>query len=210
MEDSTIDYYTQHAQSFVADTASVDMGENHRRFLVRVPAGGRILDLGCGSGRDSLAFLRSGYRVLPVDGSPAMLEATRRLTGLPGQRLRFDELNFEEEFDGIWACASLLHVPLGQLEQVLSRVWRALKAARPLYVSFKKGSGERQCGPRHFTDLELPDLEARLRNLPGVGEVELWESSDVRPGRAGERWSNGLAVRQGSGPSFPGSAIVGQ
>src|SRR5689334_7019045 len=95
---STTAYYDSHAAEFCENTVSVDVGELYAPFLSELPVGGRILDAGCGSGRDSLAFLRKGYRVLPIDTSVEMVKATTRLTGLDATHLAFDTLDFNSEF----------------------------------------------------------------------------------------------------------------
>src|SRR4051812_14829042 len=88
------DYYDVHADEFVRDTLTVDMGELYRPFLQQVPVGGRILDAGCGSGRDTRAFSVLGYSVVAADASPKMVEAARALTGLPVLHRRFQEIEW--------------------------------------------------------------------------------------------------------------------
>jgi SAM-dependent methyltransferase len=137
--DQTLAYYERNAARYVGDTAGVDMAPLYEPFLALMPAGGRILDVGCGSGRDSLAFLARGYEVLAVDGSAAMVRAAAA-AGVSARRLRFQDLAFESEFDGVWACASLLHVPRGEITGVVGRVARAL---RPGGVCMPRSSGGR-------------------------------------------------------------------
>jgi 2-polyprenyl-3-methyl-5-hydroxy-6-metoxy-1,4-benzoquinol methylase len=76
--------------------------------------GGRILDAGCGPGRDALAFAERGYELIAFDASTAMVRVARERVGsrIVVHLMRFEDLNGQSEFDGIWACASLLHVPL--------------------------------------------------------------------------------------------------
>jgi SAM-dependent methyltransferase len=133
---TTTAYYDAHAAEFCANTAAVDMSELHAPFLNEIPAGGRILDAGSGSGRDSLAFLKKNYRVVSIDASAEMVYATTKLTGHSAVVMRFDEMAYENEFDGIWACASLLHIARRDLNSVLARLTKALKPNGVLYVSF--------------------------------------------------------------------------
>ena len=91
--------------------------ENYASFLEHIPKGGRILDLGCGSGRDTKFFIDRSYEVVAIDASTKMVEATKNVANVDVQKLRFDQINFEKEFDGIWACASLLHVPEIELKK---------------------------------------------------------------------------------------------
>lgn len=121
MCDATIEYYDSHAESFVSSTVNADMGPLLTAFLELVPDGGRVLDWGCGSGRDSLAMIRAGYDVVAVNLSDAMADATEALTGLTVHREAFADLNDENAFDGIWASASLLHAPSEELPGILAR-----------------------------------------------------------------------------------------
>ncbi|MCR9292932.1 MAG: class I SAM-dependent methyltransferase [bacterium] len=190
-EASTIRYYDDHAQEYVSATAGIDMEALYRPFLEFVPEGGTILDAGCGSGRDAKAFLDRGNRVRAIDASAMMVEATSRRTGQPAQRLRFQELHSNDELDGIWACASLLHVPLAELDDVLSRFANALHPGGICYLSFKEGVGERMDGDRLFVDFTENSLRDRLRRQPSFEIVRTWITTDFRPGRS-ERWVNAL------------------
>ena len=117
----TIGYYDANAKSYVAETANVEFGELQREFARRLPRGGRVLDLGCGSGRDSLAFLKAGFEVDAVDGSAQMVEAASGLTGLPVAHALFEDFEPQGPYDGIWACSSLLHVPASKLASVIAK-----------------------------------------------------------------------------------------
>lgn len=192
MEDTTTRYYTENAQAFFADTVAVSMDSLYARFLPHIPPGGYILDAGCGSGRDTLAFLQKGYHVTAFDASSTLATLAERHTGQPVQVLRFQDLAWRREFDGIWACASLLHVPAADLPEALGRLALALRLGGVLYASFKYGRGEREHGGRRFTDIDEAGLRALLAQVPGLTELETWVTEDLRPGRAAERWLNTL------------------
>jgi len=187
-----IDYYQQYAATFFADTVDVDMSPLYRRFLAQLPEQARILDAGCGSGRDAKAFAKLGHQVTAFDASPALAALAQRHLGQPVQCTRFQDIACQNEFDGIWACASLLHVPGADLCDVMQRLCRALKPRGLLYASFKYGSGEREHHGRRFTDLDEPGLEALLRQVPGLEPVDTWTTADLRPARESERWLNTL------------------
>ena len=114
-------YYDANAKGYVAETVNVEFGELQREFARRLPRGGRVLDLGCGSGRDSLAFLKAGFEVDAVDGSARMAEAASGLTGLPVAHALFEDFEPQGPYDGIWACSSLLHVPASKLASVIAK-----------------------------------------------------------------------------------------
>ncbi len=192
MEDMTTRYYSENAPVFFADTVAVAMDPLYARFLPHIPPGGHILDAGCGSGRDTLAFLERGYQVTAFDASPSLASLAERHTGQPVRVLRLQDMEWSQTFDGIWACASLLHVPAAELPEVMGRLAGALRPGGVLYASFKYGHGERERQGRRFTDLDVAGLRALLAQVPGLTEPETWISQDLRPGRAAERWLNTL------------------
>ena len=148
--DKTLEYYNQSAHAYAADTLNADVSKLYEFFLSRLPAHATILDLGCGSGRDSLHFLREGYRVQSIDGSPEFCKLASQLTGQPVLCRTFEDIDFAEEFDGIWACASILHVPSTRLPLVLENISHALKKGGHLYASFKYGTFEGDRNGRYF------------------------------------------------------------
>lgn len=191
----TIRYYDEHAEEFVRGTVSVDMEPLHGLFLAMLPETGTILDAGCGSGRDSKAFLDRGYSVTAIDASEKMVEATANLTGLVARRLQFQQMEFDNEFDGIWACASLLHVPRAEIGTVLNAFARALRPNGVCYLSFKEGDGERVQDGRLFTDFTESGLKAVLAHHSELEVVRIWTTEDARPDRA-DQWVNALVRKR--------------
>lgn len=189
----SVNYYNQNAESYFADTVGADVHDLRSRFLIHVPSGGNILDAGCGSGRDALAFHRAGYRVTAFDASDEMSRKAREYTNLPIIQMTFQEMMWRSEFDGIWACASLLHVPRGELVEILQRLVRALRPSGALYASFRHGTGERIVDGRQFTDMTEVELGPLLRSV-GLPSAEYWLNVDVR-GQTSKRWLNVLARR---------------
>ncbi|GAA3702398.1 class I SAM-dependent methyltransferase [Oceanisphaera sediminis] len=188
------DYYQQQAEQFYQSTVTVDMTPLYDRFLPKVPAGGHIVDAGCGSGRDSLHFSRLGYRVTAFDASPALVQLARAHSGLPVVQCRFEEFSTPAPADAIWACASLLHVPLAELAAVMAHLTTQLKPGGVFYCSFKYGQGETSREGRHFTNLDETGLKQLLNGLP-LNIAEQWQTGDLRPGREQERWLNALLVK---------------
>ena len=186
----SIAYYEANAQGFFDGTVDLDLSPLHTRFLERVPAGGHILDAGCGSGRDARAFVERGYQVTAFDAAPALAELASAHCGLPVQVLRLQEMDWQARFDGIWTCASLLHLSLLELPDVLRRLAVALKPGGVLFTSFKHGHGEREHGGRRFTDLDETDLAKLLQTAPCFTLLETWITVDRRPERADDRWFN--------------------
>ncbi|AUU83868.1 class I SAM-dependent methyltransferase [Leclercia sp. LSNIH1] len=187
----TLKYYQDNAQTFFDGTVNVDMSSLYETFTKYLAPGARVLDAGCGSGRDAKAFLEMGYRVEAFDASSAMVELAREYTGLPVQLMTFADVDWKEEFDGIWCCASLLHVPAVELPEVMRKLADALKPGGVWYVSFKYGEGEREVDGRRFTDMDEEGLETLVKRLEGINFNKLWTTQDKRPSR-NELWLNAI------------------
>ena len=185
-------YYDENFESFISDTINVDMEEHYRKFLSRLTDGASILDAGCGSGRDSLAFKNLGYKVMAFDASSAMVEATKSLAEVPAYQTTFQSAKFETLFNGIWACASLLHVPRQELSKAFENLAAHLKNDGIIYASFKYGVNERQKGDRYFNDLNEDSLKEHINCVSSLEILEHWTSPDQRVGRSDERWLNCL------------------
>jgi len=194
-DNNTLQYYEQHADAFVQSTMNADMNEPRDRFLKHLPSGAFILDLGCGSGRDAKAFLDGGYRVDAVDGSAELCRIASELTGIHVRQMLFQDLCAEDLYDGIWACASILHLPKDRLREVLHKVTAALKKDGILYTSFKYGTFEGLRSDRYFTDFTEATLAEFWTAFPALPIIETWITRDVRPGREEEQWINLLAKR---------------
>jgi HKD family nuclease len=193
--DHTDQYYKQFAAEFFRSTVGVDMSAIYQRFLARLKPGAHILDAGCGSGRDAKAFAAVGFRVTAFDASPDLARLASDHCGFEVAVRRFEDIAEVEAFDGIWCCASLLHVPLTAIQTTLDRLWCALRPAGTLYVSFKHGTGERDHGGRRFTDADETTLRQWLSRWPDLHQLDVWLTDDQRPDRT-ERWTNALATRK--------------
>ena len=191
----TLSYYDANADAFVNGTKNANMTESYRRFLAHLPKNGRILDFGCGSGRDTKYFLEQGYQADAVDGSEELCRIASEFTGIRVRQMLFTELEGEEVYDGIWACASILHLPKDDLTVVLQKIDRALKKGGILYTGFKYGTFEGIRGGRYFTDFTEETLNEYWKQEVPLRLLETWISQDVRPGRGEERWINLIAVR---------------
>ena len=187
-------YYNKNAQVFFEGTAYVDMSENYKDFLAGLPQGGKILDAGCGSGRDSRKFLEYGYDVVAMDGSVEMCRLASKFIGQDVLHKQFQEVDFKQMFDGIWAAASLLHVPSCEIEMVLCKLRDSLKEDGILHASFKYGDFEGERNGRYFNDLTQQVAEELFTRV-GFNVIKIWITGDVREGRQDEKWVNILVKK---------------
>ena len=186
----TLEYYNQNAQSFIDNTQDVAFSEMQDMFLGYIPQGGYILDFGCGSGRDTKYFIKKGFQVDAVDGSEEMVKAARKYSGCAVRQMLFQDLDAVGIYDGIWACSSILHLNITELQSVLKKIWDALKPSGVLYTSFKYGTFSGEKRGRYFTDMTEESFEQLLKDVGGFSVIKMWITSDVRPGRDSEKWLN--------------------
>ncbi len=195
--DST-SYYDQHADDYVRNTIDLDFESLYAPFLAHLPPGGAVLDAGCGSGRDSRAFLQRGFHVTSIDASARMVELASHFLQRPVLQLRLQDLSYQSQFDGIWAQASVLHVPRTEVDEVLVQFTEALKVGGVCFLSFKEGTGDRSENGRHFTDFTCRSLETLLESHPALTVLRCWPSDDLL-GRPDVKWVNALVRKLGTG-----------
>lgn len=186
----TLDFYNTQAAQYVEETVGLDVSNIRDIFLNLIPEGSHILDLGCGSGRDSRFFLDHGYSVTAVDASSELAKYASGIIGKTVENLSFQELDYSEKFDGIWACASLLHCPKSEMDTVMHKIIQALKPNGIVYMSFKHGNGERvdERG-RFFNDYTESDMSDMLVAHSDLHLVEML--SEAKPLRGGfQTWLN--------------------
>lgn len=142
-ENITIAEYQATANSFREGTWGHDVSQNRQALVKWMPRNpGRILDLGCGPGRDLLAFKAEGHEVVGLDATPAFV-AMAQQTGCEVWQQTFLDLHLPDcYFDGIFANASLLHVPQGSMELVLQALWQSLATQGAIVLSMARGNQE--------------------------------------------------------------------
>lgn len=194
----TISYYDKNAAEFCKNTIDADMSFCRDKFLKYLKTGAAILDAGCGSGRDSVAFKQLGYHVTAMDASPEICKEAEKVLGQKVLCKTFEELDDENVYDGIWACASLLHVPKESMREVLYRLKRALKDGGILYASFKYGDKEKVVDGRLFNYYNEQSVR-KLMEENGFEVLELFATQDVREDRREEQWMNVVGGKEGKG-----------
>lgn len=187
---NTIDYYNQNARNFVENTVNVDFHFTQEKFLSYLKSDAKILDFGCGAGRDTKFFMEKGYSVEAIDGSIELCKYAREYTGIHVKQMFFQDLDTVDRYDGIWACSSILHLPYNELLQVVKKMTEALKNNGVIYTSFKYGTFEGVRNGRYFIDMTEETFLELLRKIGKLKIAEQWISPDVRPGRGNEKWLN--------------------
>jgi len=190
LSDKTVAYYNENAGTFFASTVNADMSVQYDLFLKHVPDGGYILDLGCGSGRDSKYFLEKGYKVEAVDGSPVLCEKASKLIGQPVRQLLFQDFDYTKQFDAVWASASLLHIPKENILLMFDKINASLKQNGIFYVSFKNGNFEGERNGRLFADFTKDSFAETISESNAFELLDIQITSDVRVGRSDEKWLN--------------------
>ena len=174
---NSTDYYDKNAQDFTDRTINHDMSDSYNQFLELLPKKASILDAGCGPGRDAIYFNKLGHDVTAFDASIEMVKISTQKLGQPTLQMSLQDLSFENQFDGVWANASLLHVPFEELRDVFEKMYRSLKPAGILYVSFKYGNDIRPVEGRTFYDM---DEKTILPYVEGLFEVlKFWQTEDT-------------------------------
>ena len=190
-----LNYYNQNAQEFFDNTVEVDMSSLYQAFEAHLPKHADVVDAGCGSGRDTSYFLSQGYNVTSFDASEEMVKLASEHTDHPISHSTFLDFQLPPESQhGIWACATLLHVPQNDLEKTFAHLATWLKPNGILYCSFKYGDGEVERGGRQFTNLTESSLKQVISGLE-LKAKELWVTHDLRAGRADEKWLNAILVK---------------
>jgi 2-polyprenyl-3-methyl-5-hydroxy-6-metoxy-1,4-benzoquinol methylase len=172
--DPTVEYYNTHAKAFVERSMQSDLGDAYRRFTALLPVGGRILDAGCGSGRDSKYFIEQCFVVEAFDASEKMVEYASQYAGLKVKQMRFEQIEYCKEFDGVWACASLLHVAKDEYDSVLKKLARALSDGGIMYLSLKESESTVPAEGRHFSYYSTGELEQIISNQDDLLLLDTW------------------------------------
>ena len=195
MADSTIRYYNENARAYFDSTVTLDMSNLYGPFLKHLRPGSKVLDAGCGSGRDSLFFKNQGFQVTAFDASKEMVKLASELLDQKVLLMSFEDLSLTEQYDGIWACASLLHVEKAKLSRVVAELAKHLKDGGVFYISFKYGREEYWEEGRYFSHLDEDTLKEILQEVPELRTEQLFISTDVRGYRSSDQWLNAYLIK---------------
>ena len=191
----TLQFYNQEAEIYSQRTGTVS-SPALPEFLSRLRSGASILELGCGSGRDTVEMLRLRYDVTPTDGSPEMARHAESILNRPVLVLEFSEIEGEARFDGVWAHACLLHVPIVHLREVLRKIYVVLKSPGVLFANFKEGAAEGRDGFGRYYNYPSSDmLRETFRDAAPWFSLEIERSAGQGYDGAAVKWLNCMAIK---------------
>lgn len=193
---SSIPYYNTNSKNFIEATFTADMFLFYDEFTQLLPKNASILDIGCGSGRDSLWFINHGYKVMAHDGAEEMVKHCQLLIGASVIHATFEEFWTESKFDGLWACASLLHVPREELVSLVNKYATFLKDKGVFFMSFKLREVDHEKDGRIFTNFTEKSIEKLIEQCKGLTIVKVIKSVDVREGREDEEWLSVIVTKE--------------
>lgn len=188
--DNTLEYYNVNVMNFFYDTVYADMSAIYNRFLKFVKPSAHICDLGCGSGRDSKYFRSRGYTVTSIDGSPEMCKLAGQYLKNKVYCMKFNEFDFTDKFDAIWACSSLLHVSYREMNAVIKKIISGCKNRAIIYTCFKYGNTCSYRDGRLFSNYTLETFNEFLSSVSNLVLLDEWLSYDVRNRANSPQWLN--------------------
>ena len=192
-EVANLAFYEANAETYAAQTYHADLTHLYAPFLALLPRNARILDVGCGGGRDLRAFRERGFNPFGIDPSLALARIARQYSGVEVAVAKVELLEIEEKFDGAWACASLLHLPQAELPNALRRIHRSLISGGVLFLSVQAGHGE-EFGPDGRFYSRYAEFEIRNAvHASGFEILDTWVTLDSLPARTAVNWINVLA-----------------
>ena len=191
----SIDYYNRYAVPYYEETVDVDMTEVIEPFMELLPENAEVLDLGCGSGRDTIVLEERGFYVTPMDGSEEMCKLAEINTDQEVLQMTYDEMEFDDVFDGIWACAALVHLTDDEMREIMKKLIQALKADGILYFSVHKGDRDGIFNGRYFRDYTRKERSDLMEEFPELELINMWTTQDARSGKSDGQWLNVLAKK---------------
>jgi SAM-dependent methyltransferase len=189
IESTTLSYYDSNALSFWQGTKDHDVTQNYSAFLQAFPNNKKldILDFGCGPGRDISYFKSLGHRPVGLDGSKEFCLLAEEYTDCEVLHQQFLNLALPpESFDGIFANASLFHIPGQELPRILSELCKALRPGGILFSSNPRGNNEGWSGQRYGCFIEFETAQNYL-NKAGFTIIDHYYRPEGAP-RAEQPW----------------------
>ncbi len=192
----SIDYYNQYATQYYEDTVNLELDDIRDEFIEYLPENSEIMDLGCGSGRDSLYFIERGFDVTAVDGSIELCDLASIHIGQDVLNLKYNELDFTDVFDGVWACASFTHSTLKELKEVLGKIKESLKDGGILFLSFKYGDFDGVRHNKYYKYYRTNEIRNILGEYNEFNILKINKVNDIRQARSEEKWIHVIVKKE--------------
>ncbi len=182
--DLTLQYYDRRAEAFWEGTRDHDVSQNISAMLrhIRDNPPFTLLDLGCGPGRDLKVFAEAGHIAIGLEGAPRFAEMARAYSGCEVWRQDFLKLDLPERFfDGVFANATLFHIPSDELPRVLRQLRATLKPGGVLFSSIPRGLDEEGWNDGRYGVFHRPETWRRYGHEAGFVEIERYYRPTGRP-----------------------------
>lgn len=193
---STIDYYNRIADSYYWTTVGIDMSKLRNAFAAYLPAESRVIDLGCGSGRDVMAFCDMGHDASGLDASKELVELAKERLEVKASVGDMVTWRASEPYDGIWCCASLIHLNEEEKKRFFGNLQYNLKPGGVIYISVKEGIETGTDEEGVYTSNCTAD---ELKSFLDGADCEILETvvTEDAMGRPGVKWLNVIAKKRG-------------
>lgn len=189
-DDRTIKYYNHNGEKYAAKTLNLQLSGQWTEFSTYIKPKGKILDIGCGSGRDMIKFQQLGFMTEGIEPSHAMAKIARQNSGSIVHEIPVEKMAFQNKFDGVWACASLLHVHEKNILPVIEIILNSLKINGYFYFSLKHGCGQtRHDDDRLFVYYNEHTIRKITDQLNYIKVVRIWTTEDSAK-RPDDLWLN--------------------
>lgn len=179
----------------IENTLKLDLQPIYEHFEKSLKPGAKILDVGFGSGRDSLHFEAKGYDVVSIDFAEEVYNRGKNLLNTEVLMVDVREMRYHDEFDAIWASAVLFHYTTPEIIQILNRFSAALKEKGVVYVSFKYGVSEQLRHGRHFNDFNEEKFQQLMETVGDLKIIEMWKTQDARITHSDHYWLNVMLAK---------------
>lgn len=179
-ENETLKFYNENSEEYFNNTVNLNLESLYKEFLKNIPKKSNILDVGCGAGAASKYFLDNGYKVSAFDGSKKLAIKSSRYLKQKVDNYTFQNFKYKEKFDGIWASASLLHLPKSEIKPILKKLNSYLKPGGTFYFSLKEGEGEKVIGDRFFSFYTQNEVENLIKDLDNIKISNVYITKDIK------------------------------
>ena len=195
MDKSTIDYYNRNADRYYWNTVGVDMSVFRKKFASYLPNEASVIDMGCGSGRDVMAFSDMGHDAAGLDAAKELLKLAEERLEIKTIAADMSEYKAASPYDGIWCCASLIHLSDEEKARFFNNLERNLKPGGVLFISVKEGiETGRDSDGVYTSNCTWEELKSYLESA-GCGMLEDRVTTDAM-GRSGVKWLNVFAKKK--------------